>query len=356
MAFGLSCHVITSIAGVTDFDRSGGYVASASFKPKRSPMRTVPRNAFATATFAALSVTAALSSMPAPVHATEAATRLSEADQGPRAAFERLDVKRYFERLETVRNAITALPVLPSASTNSTPLQLFEAERSASIEAYRRLAVVFPPEALATEHFELLNIMEGRANVYAWIRNQLGKDASAAEVERAQYRTPEVGQLRRRLEEVDCRLDRVAKANGLGVASFGTNCDVTIPSRQEKVLGSPTAPVSNILLVASGLTTGADGQASPAPDLDFDYSTVYARAGAITLTFDNQNPTPFRHNAVVYRNATGTDLKTSEIVAGTPGGPGPSVNTISFTLDPGEYTIVCNVHLDLHMTRLVVVR
>jgi plastocyanin len=35
---------------------------------------------------------------------------------------------------------------------------------------------------------------------------------------------------------------------------------------------------------------------------------------------------------------------------------GGQVNTITVTLERGQYTIVCNVHLDLHMTKLIGVR
>lgn len=146
-----------------------------------------------------------------------------------------------------------------------------------------------------------------------------------------------------------------AKANQIPVAQFSVNCEAGFPPVNPAQLGSKANPFSVINIRSKGLVINNQGQEIPAPDLDFGYSTIYAKAGTITLNYDNQNPEPFKHNAVVYRNPTGKNLRASEIVSGTPGGSGPTYQTIVFKLDPGEYTIVCNVHLDLHMTKLVVV-
>lgn len=268
---------------------------------------------------------------------------------------QRVSVAQYFARLNTVANAVRALPELGSMATADSARDAFEIENAMTDEAYQLLSTTFPPDEVATEHFQLLRLLDSRSAVNRWITQQVPRSAGTNEVTRYQYRTPEVGQVRAGFAELGCKLDEIAKRNKIET-SYGTNCANVLsggrPEVRKGVLGSRENPVSTIALRSEGTQPGAQ---IPAPDLSFGFETVYARAGRILLTYDNQNPAPFQHNAVVYRNATGKDLKTSEIVAGTPGGSGPAFNTVAFNLEPGEYSIVCNVHLELHMAKLIVV-
>lgn len=268
---------------------------------------------------------------------------------------QRVTVAEYFARLSTVRNAVRALPALEQRAVADSARDVFEIENAMTDEAYQLLASTYPPDEVATEHFELMRLLDARSAVNRWIIQQTPRVAGAHEATRYQYRTPEVGQVRAAFAELGCRLDAIAVRNKQE-ALYGTNClnveNGAPPPVRKGVLGSPEAPVSVITLRSEGTQLGAQ---IPAPDLSFGFETVYAKAGQILMTYDNQNPAPFQHNAVVYRNATGKNLKASQVVAGTPGGSGPMLGSVSFRLEPGEYTIVCNVHLDLHMAKLIVV-
>ncbi len=112
--------------------------------------------------------------------------------------------------------------------------------------------------------------------------------------------------------------------------------------------------MSVIELLSEDLTEGNDGQNAAAPDLDFGWGLIYAKAGTVTMRYTNNNPAPFKHNAAVYRNSTGENLKTSQLVAGTPGGSGPTTSEVTFELEAGTYTIACNVHFSVQQVRLIV--
>ncbi len=81
----------------------------------------------------------------------------------------------------------------------------------------------------------------------------------------------------------------------------------------------------------------------------FDKSELRAKAGEITITFDNQDG-GIVHNLHVYKgqDATGEDVGATEFEAG------PIVQTLKLDLEPGEYFYVCNAHPATQFGKLIV--
>jgi len=71
----------------------------------------------------------------------------------------------------------------------------------------------------------------------------------------------------------------------------------------------------------------------------FDKSELRAEAGEITIIHDNQDP-GIVHNVHVYKgsDADGEDMGATELEAG------PGTQTLTLTLEPGEYFYVCDAH------------
>ena len=273
---------------------------------------------------------------------------------------ERVTIQEYFNRLSSFRNIVAALPPMDTAQPgpfdpNLSARDLLRQEVRETRRAVNEIAGLLPPDVVATEHYEVLQILESRNRVNHWIIDQTPADARASDRSHV-YRTPEIGALRARLQQSNCAMDAIARQTGSAVRlSMNCGADTGAPELNlstGRVLGSAGNPVTVIELAARAVPEGAG---MPAPDLSFGFDTVYARAGTLTLVYDNQNPPPFEHNAVVYRNATGTNLRASEVVAGTPGGSGPARHSVEFRLEPGTYYIVCNVHLTLQQAKLIVV-
>jgi plastocyanin len=68
-----------------------------------------------------------------------------------------------------------------------------------------------------------------------------------------------------------------------------------------------------------------------------------ARAGAITIQFENDDPN-VTHNVAVFRDASDT----STPLGATPITSGPDEQTLNITLDKGEYYFQCQVHPDMN--------
>lgn len=81
----------------------------------------------------------------------------------------------------------------------------------------------------------------------------------------------------------------------------------------------------------------------------FDKSELRAKAGEITITFDNQDG-GIVHNLHVYKgqDADGEDVGATELEAG------PIVQTLKLDLEPGEYFYVCNAHPATQFGKLIV--
>ena len=98
----------------------------------------------------------------------------------------------------------------------------------------------------------------------------------------------------------------------------------------DDTLGSPTEPVSDVEIVA--------------PALRFEPSKVFVPAGEeVDLTFENDDG-GIAHNLRVRTDAPEDDQPATDLQVG------PDTQRITFTLDPGEYRFVCDIHPNMRGT------
>lgn len=224
------------------------------------------------------------------------------------------------------------------------------AEQKSDAQFYGDLVGVKPPDAVATDHYNLLKVLSTRPLVDDWILQQSPKGISLDAGNAYVYRTPEIGLLRNDEASTNCSLVRVAALNRINYTAINCNSAQTPPTN---VLGSAVSPVTTMTLMTRGLRPG---ETIAEPDLSFGYGLIYAKADTdLTIIYENDNPAPFLHNVTVYKNTTGTELKAYQILGQTPAGYGPVVNTLRTKLPAGEYRLVCNVHPTVQQARLVVV-
>ena len=84
-------------------------------------------------------------------------------------------------------------------------------------------------------------------------------------------------------------------------------------------------------------------------NLRYDKSQLTASPGAIKIEFDN-NDANVTHNFAVYKSSSDT----STPLGATPITSGPDKQTLSITLDQGEYYYQCEVHPQLMNGKLIV--
>ncbi|MGE0598744.1 MAG: cupredoxin domain-containing protein [Dehalococcoidia bacterium] len=116
----------------------------------------------------------------------------------------------------------------------------------------------------------------------------------------------------------------VLAAGGLG--DFSSNQD-------EEATPAPTAQPTQPAQTSGGLQLTAK-------NTSFDKTTLTAKAGSVSLKFDNQDSIP--HNVDVFDgpDASGNSL------AKTPIKTGPGQATLTIQLKPGKYYYRCDVHPD----------
>ena len=103
---------------------------------------------------------------------------------------------------------------------------------------------------------------------------------------------------------------------GPGASAGPTQADASTPS-------APAKP--------GGLTITAK-------DISYDKTNLSAPAGEVTITFDNQDPTPHNLDILSGPNPGGESLGKTQIKTG------PATSTLSVTLQPGKYYYQCDVH------------
>jgi plastocyanin len=100
--------------------------------------------------------------------------------------------------------------------------------------------------------------------------------------------------------------------------------------------GGETAAMTTQETTAGGGAAGGstvDISSPPGSDLAFDQSEVTAKAGAVTINFDN--PQAISHDVVI-EDSSGEDLGETDLIA-----EGSTSATVE--LQPGTYTFYCNV-------------
>ena len=99
---------------------------------------------------------------------------------------------------------------------------------------------------------------------------------------------------------------------------------------------------------ATGEAPSAGGLSVVAKDIKFDPATLKAAAGAVSITFKNEDSTI--HNLHVFK---GSDAK-GESVGSTKPEAGPKTETLNLDLQPGQYFYQCDVHPDQMKGKLTV--
>jgi plastocyanin len=127
-----------------------------------------------------------------------------------------------------------------------------------------------------------------------------------------------------------------AGALALGVAACGgssssSSSAATGPATSSTA--SATASASSAAAPSSGAGSQIAIAANPSGSLNFDKSSLTAKAGKVTVAFTNK--APVAHNFTI-ESSSGTKL------AATPTFNG-AVKTVTATLKPGTYTFLCTV-------------
>lgn len=121
------------------------------------------------------------------------------------------------------------------------------------------------------------------------------------------------------------------------------------PTKLPATAGSSPAATADDGSSDDGDDDGASTITLIAKNTLFDKSELRAKAGEITITFDNQDG-GIVHNLHVYKgqDATGEDVGATEFEAG------PIVQTLKLDLEPGEYFYACNAHPATQFGKLIV--
>ncbi len=154
-----------------------------------------------------------------------------------------------------------------------------------------------------------------------------------------------------RVKQIACLSCLAAFA--LAAAACG-NSTGNSTTTQSPLRGSPVATRT-----ATSETPGAGGGAlieTPQPpikisvsNIKFDQTQLMASPGKITIEFDN-NDANVTHNFALYKSAADT----STPLGATPITVGPDKQTLTITLDQGEYYYQCEVHPQLMNGKLIV--
>ncbi|MGE3074341.1 MAG: cupredoxin domain-containing protein [Dehalococcoidia bacterium] len=116
----------------------------------------------------------------------------------------------------------------------------------------------------------------------------------------------------------------VLAAGGLG--DFGASSSI-------EPTPAPTAEPTSPAQTSGGLQITAK-------DTSFDKTSLTAKAGEVTIKFDNQDSIP--HNLDIFNGPKSSD----DSAAKTPIKTGPAKATLTVQLKPGKYYFQCDVHPD----------
>ncbi len=137
----------------------------------------------------------------------------------------------------------------------------------------------------------------------------------------------------------------------LASALLGVGCGETGDADPTPVQTFKITPAANATVegTPTQATTPADQPTSPPADggvitlagisSEFDKEDLKARAGSVTIEFDNRDGGVV-HNVHVYKgdDADGDSVGETELEAG------PVTQTLTMDLEPGEYFYVCDAH------------
>ncbi len=120
------------------------------------------------------------------------------------------------------------------------------------------------------------------------------------------------------------------------ITPAATRAASATPAAVPTVTAAPAAAATGTAVTtrAAGTTLTVVGK-----DIAFDKTTLQAKAGAVTIMFDNQDG-GVQHDFHVFRgtNASGESVGTTKIETG------PVKQTLTLTLAPGAYFYQCDVH------------
>ena len=156
---------------------------------------------------------------------------------------------------------------------------------------------------------------------------------------------------------VTCLTALAAAASACGGSSSSTATQS--PSRGSPSIGTPSGAAPSAVTETPGAGGGApNGTAASttqplikisASNIQYDKDTLMAQPGSIKIEFDN-NDANVTHNFAVYRSSSDT----STPLGATPITSGPDKQTLTITLDQGEYYYQCEVHpTQMHGTLIV---
>lgn len=147
-----------------------------------------------------------------------------------------------------------------------------------------------------------------------------------------------------------------ALAAACGSSNDSTSA-TTSPSGGSPVARTPSGLATSAVTETPGAGGGAPNGTSAAPEtikisasnIKFDKDQLTAQPGAIKIEFAN-NDANVTHNFAVYKSASDT----STPLGATPITTGPDKQTLSITLDQGEFYYQCEVHpQQMHGTLIV---
>ncbi|TAK61366.1 MAG: hypothetical protein EPO22_08470 [Dehalococcoidia bacterium] len=121
------------------------------------------------------------------------------------------------------------------------------------------------------------------------------------------------------------------------------------PLRGSSSAGTPSGAAPSAVTETPGAGGGAPNGTSAATtqpvikisasNIKYDKDTLMAQPGAIKIEFDN-NDANVTHNFAVYKSSSDTSMP----LGATPITSGPDKQTLTITLDQGEYYYQCEVH------------